>query len=215
MKNNKLKYIILYIITLIPVIVTVLLYNKLPDRFPIHWDIQGKVNNYGDRSSSLLTAAIPFILVLLMQVIPKIDPKKRNYASFEGSYYNFQLLFAVVMGGIHLLALSSALGSEFIRVDSGVKLLIAVMFTVIGNMMPKFKHNYFIGIRTPWTLASEEVWFATHRMGGKLWFYGGLIMIIFSFIPGPISGGVYFTVILGTTLFMLLYSYFVYRKQQV
>lgn len=214
MKNSKTKYIILYLITLIPVIMTVILYSRLPDQIPTHWNIQGQVNKYGDRNSSFLTAAIPFIIVLLMQVVPKIDPKKRNYASFEGAYYNFQLMLAVVMGGIHMLALITALGYEFIKVDTGIKLLLAVMFTIIGNMMPKFKHNYFIGIRTPWTLANENVWFATHRLGGKLWFYGGLLMIIFSFVPGPISGAVYFTVIMGTTFFMVLYSYLVFRKQQ-
>lgn len=214
MKNNKSKYIILYLITLLPIIVTAVLYNKLPDQFPVHWNIQGQVNRYGDRSSAFLTASVPFLIVLMMQLLPKIDPKKRNYENFQGAYYNFQLMFAVVMGGIHMIALSNALGYEFIRVDSGVKLLLAVMFTAIGNMMPKFKHNYFIGIKTPWTLASEEVWFATHRLGGKLWFYGGLIMIIFSFIPGPVSGAVYMTIILGSSLFMFLYSYLVFRRLQ-
>ena len=101
-------------------------------------------------------------------------------------------MFVVLMGALHLMTLSAAIGYEFIKVDNGVKLIIAVLFTVIGNLMPKFKHNYFIGIKTPWTLASEEVWFATHRLGGKLWFYGGLIMIIFSFIPGAVVSGIIF-----------------------
>lgn len=214
MKKNKSKYIILYLITLIPIFVTVILYNRLPEQIPTHWNIQGQVDGYGDKSTGFFTAALPFILVLFMQVMPKIDPKKRNYANFEGAFYNFQLMFALVMGGIHMLAISTALGYEFIKVDMGIKLLIAVMFTVIGNMMPKFKHNYFIGIKTPWTLASEEVWFATHRVGGKLWFYGGLVMIIFSFIPGPASGVVYMSVILGTSLFMMLYSYLIYKRLQ-
>jgi len=214
MKNSKMKYVILYIIALIPIIVTIIFYNKLPDQYPIHWNIQGQVDNYGGRSSSLMTASVPLIIILLMQVLPLIDPKKRNYENFKGSYYNFQLMFAILMGALHLLTLSAAIGYEFIKVDSGVKLLIAVLFTVIGNLMPKFKHNYFIGIKTPWTLASEEVWFATHRLGGKLWFYGGLIMIVFSFIPGTVSAGIYFAVIMGSSIYMLLYSYLIFRKLQ-
>lgn len=215
MRENKiLKYTLLYIIALIPVAVTILLYNKLPDQIPMHWNIQGQVNRYGNKSESFMTACIPIFILLMMQIIPFIDPKKRNYEKFGGSYYNFQLMFVVVIGGIHLLAISTAMGYEFVKVDSGVKLLIAIMFTLIGNMMPKFKHNYFIGIRTPWTLASEEVWFATHRMGGKLWFYGGLAMIVLSFINGPVSAGLYFTVIMGTSLVMLVYSYLVFRKLQ-
>lgn len=213
-KNKLFKYVILYFLAAIPLIVTVFLYNKLPDQIPMHWNIQGQVNRYGSRSESFVTACMPLFIVLLMQGLPFIDPKKRNYEKFIGSYYNFQLMFVVVIGAIHLLAISTAMGYEFIKVDSGVKLLIAIMFTLIGNMMPKFKHNYFIGIRTPWTLASEEVWFATHRMGGKLWFYGGLAMIVLSFISGSVSAGIYFTVIIGSSLVMLIYSYLVFRKLQ-
>jgi len=214
MKNNKIKYALLYFIAAIPIILTILLYNKLPDQIPMHWDIQGQVNRYGNKTESFITACIPLLIVILMQGVPLIDPKKRNYEKFIGSYYNFQLMFAIIMGALHLLTLSTAMGYEFVKVDSGVKLLIAILFTIIGNMMPKFKHNYFIGIKTPWTLASEEVWFATHRMGGKLWFYGGLAMIVLSFISGPVSGGIYFSVILGTSLIMFIYSYLVFRKLQ-
>lgn len=214
MKNSKLKYVILYLLTLIPIAITMIYYNQLPDKYPIHWNVQGQVDNYGSRSSSLITACIPIIFVLAMQFMPRIDPRKKNYDNFKSSYFTFQLMFAVFMGAIHIITLLAALGNEIIKVDTGVKLLVALLFTVIGNIMPKFKHNYFIGIKTPWTLANEDIWFSTHRVGGKLWFYSGLLMVVLAFIPGNISAGIYFAAIFGSSLFSVVYSYLLFRKLQ-
>lgn len=212
MKNLKIKYLILYIVAIIPVILTVIFYSRLPESYPIHWNIYGEIDRYGSRSSSLITAFIPMFIIIMMQAVPKVDPKKRNYEYFKGSYYNFQLMFVVLMGLLHLLTMFTSIGYEVIKVDSGVKLIIAVLFTVIGNMMPKFKHNYFIGIRTPWTLANEDVWFATHRIGGKLWFYGGLLMIILSFVSGELSAIAYFSIIFISVIYAFIFSYLKYRK---
>jgi len=138
--------------------VSLYFYPRLPNRVPSHWNIKGQIDGYSGRffgafGISLMNLAFYFLFIFL----PYLDPKKANYAKFPSAYklirYSFHLLFA----GIQATVLLVALGYH-INVGLVIGLGTSLLFVVIGNVMGKFKHNYFVGIKTPWTLANEEVW---------------------------------------------------------
>lgn len=213
MKTTKLKYFILYLLALIPLVLTIIFYNKLPEQIPMHWDIHGNIDRYDNKfPNAYILPLFALIMPLFMELMSKIDPKKKNYANFKNSFYIMQLIIVLVFGSLNILTLLVSLGYDFISVDLFVKIAIALMFVVMGNIMPKLKHNYFIGVRTPWTLASEEVWFKTHRFSGINWFIGGLIMLALSFIPGTIAATLYFITILISSLASVIYSYVIFAK---
>ncbi|HZK61621.1 MAG TPA: SdpI family protein, partial [Anaerovoracaceae bacterium] len=128
-------------------------------------------------------------------------------------YEEFQIFLMLFFIAITSVIVSESLNPGRINVEMVIVLLVGVLFAIIGNMMPKFKNNFFIGIRTPWTLANEEVWNRTHRLGGIMWFFGGLVIIAAAIL---LSSGALFTVVAGVTLTIsivpIFMSYFWFRE---
>ena len=178
---------------------------------PIHWNAQGEVDGYGGRFEGLLL--MPLIALAtwaLLAVIPRFDPGRANYASFATAYLLTRAgvlgFLALVHAGIVALALGAEVDIFFL-----FPLGIGALFFLLGNLMPKFRPNYFAGIRTPWTLASAKSWTATHRVGGRLFMALGLLFAAMVFVR---SG--WFVVVLVVTLFagtaaLFVYSYRVWR----
>jgi len=145
---------------------------------PTHWNIRGEVDGYGGRFEGLLL--VPLIaagLYVLLLVLPRLDPGRANYASFAEPYAVIRLALTATMAAVHLLVLATALGYA---VDAGrwIPVGMGALFIVMGNVMGKVRPNYFVGIRTPWTLASARSWEKTHRLGGRLFVIGGVALII-------------------------------------
>ena len=210
-----MKKVLIWIIAFLPLIATAVLYPSLPETVPTHWNIQGEIDGWGSRSTLFITAVLSPILCLGMQFLPKIDPKRENYKKFTKGYFTLQVclvLFFALMQGIILYAsaYNSSLNTTRITLCG-----MGLLFCVIGNFMPKFRHNYFCGFRTPWTLASETVWDKTHRFGGALWFWAGLITFVGSlFLPIEVSYSVFFVVIMSSSLATLGYSWWIWKKEQ-
>ncbi|MDF2524731.1 MAG: putative integral rane protein, partial [Clostridiales bacterium] len=152
-------------------------------------------------------------MTLVFVFLPKFDPKKENYAKFNKAYTVFMFVMVVFFTAIQLVILGVSMGADFIKVDTIVKLLVGLLILIIGNLMPKLKHNYFMGIKTPWTLSSESVWLKTHRHGGVVWFAAGVLMVLLAFIPGQISAAAYFSITIIAALEPILYSFLCYRKE--
>lgn len=146
----------------------------LPNQIPIHWNAAGEIDGWGGRLTALLLPAVGLGLNLLFALLPKIDPRRKNYAWFDTAYGAFRLIFALFWLGLVLFTLVSAYRPAAL---TGRLLLAAVgaLFCGLGACMPRFAPNYFVGIRTPWTLDSETVWRRTHLLGGRIWFFGGLV----------------------------------------
>ncbi|MBC8061289.1 MAG: SdpI family protein [Clostridiaceae bacterium] len=214
MKESKLKYLVLYAIAVLPLIITLIVYDKLPNQIPMHWNAMGEIDSYGAKMPyAFLLPLIPILAPIMMQLLPKIDPKKNNYKDFEGSYFAIILASVLVFVSLNFITLTTALGNNTMKVDVFVKLMMGVLFVVIGNVMPKLKHNYFVGVKTPWTLSSEQVWYKTHRLSGVLWFIAGFLMIGLSFIGGSISAALYFGIIMAVSFCPVIYSYILYKKE--
>lgn len=190
----------------------VVLYPHLPAKMPGHWNIHGEIDAYYPKSFGAFFEPILLIgIYLLMLFTPLIDPKRENYLRFAGAYRFLRWAMVLFLG---ILYGASILASMGYLVDVGllVKAIVAVLFIVIGNFMSQFRHNYFVGIKTPWTLASEEVWQRTHRLGARIWVAGGLICLAMAPVNASWGAYVFFTALLLMVFVPTIYSYSLFNK---
>ncbi|GAA0076677.1 SdpI family protein [Clostridium sp. CTA-5] len=178
MKNKSTFYNIILIILAFSV--SIILYNKLPNQMPMHWNIAGEINRYGSKSFAAFLPPVLMLLVWLgMLLTPKIDPKKDNYSKFDKSYniiINVTLTFLFIL---HISVIAVSLGYN-VQINRVIPFMLGILFVFIGNYLPKSRPNFFYGIKTPWTLTNEDTWKKTHRLGGKLFVLSGAIIIISS-----------------------------------
>ena len=171
-KANLVKWILAFV----PIIIVLYFYKSLPEQIPVHWDLDGTVR-YGSRMNLWINASMGVVFALLFPVLRKIDPRRKNYDKFGKYYDEFQIFMMLFFIAITSVIVSESMNPGRLNVEMVIVLMVGMLFTVLGNMMPKFKNNFFVGIKTPWTLSSDEVWGKTHRLGGILWFFGGLSII--------------------------------------
>jgi uncharacterized membrane protein len=177
-KNNLIKEFIILVILSAPIIYMFTVWNSLPEKLPVHWNISGEIDNYGPR---YLFPLLNIGLYLFLLVVPNIDPRKKNYTIFSATYYKLRVILTLFFSLLLFLVIYNSIYSN---IDFGKLIPAGFLFLIalLGNYMATIRSNYFFGIRTPWTLNNDEVWRKTHFMAGKLWFYAGLsggIIIIF------------------------------------
>ncbi len=182
-----------------------------PDRIPVHWNAAGAVDRYGGKFEGLLL--MPLVasgVYLLMIFLPRFDPGRANYAQFAGAYNIIRLAIVTVLAAVYTLMILLVRGHP-VDMSSAVNVLIGGLMIVLGSLMGKVRPNWFVGIRTPWTLSSKLAWNKTHRLGGWLLMIAGLVMIASTGLPAPrnviISSGTIFAIV----AFLFIYSYFVWR----
>jgi uncharacterized membrane protein len=207
-KKNKLFYLTL-VISIIPIIINLIAYPHLPNRVPVHWGISGDPNRYGTRMEQVLMSAIPFIIFIFYNYLPSIDPKREAYQKHANAYSIVNFFIILVIGCFNLSGLFSALGYQ-VPFTKIVPALISVLFIVLGNYMTQLRSNYFIGIRTPWALASEYVWQKTHRFGGYVFVVVGLIPLT-SFLIGAMGMYLFLGAMMIGIAAIYIYSYMVFR----
>lgn len=209
-KHENIKLWILFVVTLI---IGVVSYSYLPEQIPIHFDSAGNVDNYGGRIYIFLAPAIILFMIITAEVARNVDPKKSSYNKFNKQYYLIFFLVSILMFGIQLYTLAFSMNMKILNISILMPFAVGLLFTIIGNSMPKFKQNFYAGIRTSWALADEEVWFKTHRFGGKVWFIGGILMMVSSIMPEYLKTIVFFGVVILLCVVPMVYSYIVYKKK--
>jgi uncharacterized membrane protein len=212
MNKNLKKELPIIGFVLLPFIYLAYLWNSLPEKVPIHWDYKGEIDDWGTKYSLLgLIFLLPVFTYVLMLAIPKIDPKKR-IELMGGKYYQIKLVLVCFMSVLALFIIHSS-KSQTLSSPSIVFVLIGLLFMALGNYFKVIKQNYFLGIKTPWTLESEEVWKLTHILAGKLWIIGGLLIVILSLII-PENINFYFFLIITAIISIvpIVYSYFIFKK---
>jgi uncharacterized membrane protein len=201
-------------IVLLPFLYLAYVWNQLPAQVPLHYNIKGEVDRYGDKSEMILIPImLPLLIYVIFLVVPYIDPKKQ-IQKMGNKYHNLKLILTLFMSALALFIIhstkSGSLGNPNI-----IFIIVGALYVILGNYFKTIKANYFIGIRTPWTLENETIWKETHRLGGKVWFVGGLLAIISSLLLEP---QINFKVFMGITIIIALipivYSYLLYRKLQ-
>ncbi len=207
----KIKNKGIFIIFLLSVTISIAVFPNLPNQIPIHWNINGTIDDYGSKYTIFMEPVLIFIIWFLMDIFKNIDPKRDNYKKFGKEYAHFKLAICLLILAMQIFTIAVIFGHG-IKMDVLVPLFIGLLFTYIGNLMPKLKFNYFMGIKTPWTLHNEHVWFQTHRLAGKIWFAGGLFMALSSFLPAPANFIVFMIIALILVLIPSIYSYLLYQK---
>ncbi len=202
----------MWLLILIPTVFAIINWNNFPDKIPTHWDINGDVNDYGGKWAVFLGPMIGTAMYFLMIVLPKIDPRKKNYDLFSGAYWMIRIGIILLMSIIGIVTELVSLGYK-LDVGMIVQLAVLGLFLLIGNQMGRIRPNYFVGIRTPWTIDNEEVWTKTHRLAGRIWVGTCLVlMLVLFFIPVKIFAIIFFVSIITMSVIPLVYSYLLYKK---
>jgi uncharacterized membrane protein len=152
-------------------------------------------------------------LLLLFLAVPLIDPLKANIAQFRPAFNLFILFFVLFMLYVHTLTLAWNLGYRNFKMSSAMLPFMGLLFIGIGWLMRTARRNFFIGIRTPWTLSSDRVWDKTHRLGSILFMVSGLFAIIAAFLGGMPAFVLMFVPLIGSSLFLVIYSYVLYQRE--
>jgi len=206
-KKNWKVLLITSVATLLPVLAGLILWNRLPEQIPSHWNAAGEVDGWS--SKPFVVFGLPLLMVAIQWLCvigTGTDPKKEAHP--QKILHLVLWIIPVISTVLFAITYAVALGQE-VRVEVVMPVLIGVVLAIVGNYLPKCKQNYTIGIKIPWTLNSEENWNKTHRLAGWVWSIGGLVIALTGFLGG-------FEIFLGVVLVMvlvpLIYSYLLHRK---
>ena len=212
--STKTTSILVIALVAIAVIAGVILWNKLPDQMASHWNVNDQADDYMPKFWGIfLMPIISLGMLALFLVIPNIDPLKANIAEFRNIFNLFILLIVVFMLYVHGLTLAWNMGNQSFKMSAAMLPFLGVLFIFIGYMLRQAKRNFFIGIRTPWTLSSDTVWNKTHQLGSVLFMVSGAFAFIGSFLGGMLAFWLLFVPLMGSVVFLILYSYILYRNE--
>jgi uncharacterized membrane protein len=208
--NNKWIPLISLVVMLV---FTALIYAQLPEAVPTHWNIEGQVDDTTPRLNAvLIMPGIALTSWVVFNIARRIDPRRQSYTQFEDTFQfliNLTALFALVM---QVVILGSALGWN-IPVGQVIPAGVGLMIAAMGNVMTRVRPNWFIGIRTPWTLASEEVWRRTHRRAAWVLVVVGLLMALIAlFTSSTWTPYLILLIVFGGFGYVYVYSYLVWRR---
>lgn len=195
------------------VVFALAVYGRLPERIPTHFDFSGRPDDWTNRfPGAFVLPAITAGVYILLFALRRIDPRRAHYERFEETYWIILNVLALLMAVFHVLTLGLGLGWP-IDMGRAVTVTVGLLFVGLGNYLPRLRSNWWIGIRTPWTLDSEVVWRETHRVGGWTFVAAGLVLVVAGLVlpAGPrewVSG-----IALGVGVVVpLVYSYIAYRR---
>ena len=164
---------------------TLVAYPQLPSVVPLHWDAHGNVNGWGPKWSLLLTGpGLMLAMTVLFWGLPWLSPKRFEVDSFRATSLYIMTVILALLAYIHLLELLTGLG-VVIDVSRALEGGVCLLIALLGNVLGKVRRNFYVGIRTPWTIADERVWNTTHRLGAKTFFAGGLLGLIAVAVRAP------------------------------
>jgi uncharacterized membrane protein len=193
---------------------TAVVYSSLPERIPTHWNLDGEVDGWASRLwGSLLAPLVSAGIWLLLPLLRRVDPRRRNYDRFESTFWLLVNLMVVFFAVIHVMTLGVALGWA-IDVTRVVTVIAGLLMAMLGNYMPRLRSNWWMGIRTPWTLESESVWRSTHRLAGFTFVIGGLVTVVAAMLPPRYAFGVSMAAIMLAAFIPVIHSYFAYQREQ-
>lgn len=205
-------YIITILIIIISFIIAFYYYPKLPDTLASHWNAQGEVDGYMSKFWALFLMPIMSVgLFLMFIIIPKIDPLKKNIEKFRKYFDVFMVLIVLFMFYVFILTVVWNAGKSF-NMGQAMTPAMGLLFYYVGVLIGHAKRNWFVGIRTPWTLSSEKVWEKTHKLGSKLFKIAGIIAFLGIFFPS-FAIWIVLVPVLFVAFYTLAYSYIIYQKE--
>ncbi len=207
MKRNY--FLIAALIIVVMLIATVVVYPDLPSRIPAHWNFRGEVDRYGDKWEVFLMPALMVGIVILFAVLPWLSPKRFEVDTFRSTYLYIMLVVVAFIAYDQALMFWAAL-SKPLDMNRAVMGALFLLLALLGNVLSKVRRNFYIGVRTPWTLASEKVWDATHRFAAKMFVLAGLLgLLSLAVTARPVAGLV---ILAAAALASVLYSLVYYKR---
>ena len=190
-----------------------LLYGRLPEAIPVHWNPHGEIDRYGSRlEGAFLLPTVALAVWLLLSLLPRIDPRRESYPKFRASYDLVVLATVALLVAIHLIVLAIALGYPA-PITRLIPIGLGLMLITIGNVLPRTRPNWWMGVRTPWTLSSDRVWTRTHRLGGFLLVGAGVATLLGAFLPAPWSFGIAVGAAVAAAIASVVSSYLFWRQE--
>jgi uncharacterized membrane protein len=190
-----------------------LLWSRLPDPMASHWNVNDQVDGYTSKFWGVyMTPVIALGMLALFLLIPYIDPLKANIARFRPTFNLFIGLIVLFLTYVWALTIWWNLGHTDFGMSLALLPALGLLFIFIGVLLRQARRNWFIGIRTPWTLSSDHVWDETHRIGSRLFIVSGILAVAGSLF-GRYAFWFIFLPLMGSTLFLVLYSYVLYRRE--
>lgn len=207
MKNRYLVSCV--VLALAALAATAFLYHRLPAQVPLHWNANGEVDRYGERAWIFLHPALMLALTALWAVLPAVSPHRFTVDAFRQTWWFTGLVVVALLAWLQGVILWSMLAGA-VDIQRALFGGIAVFITLIGNVMGKVRRNFWLGIRTPWTLADERVWYATHRLAGKSMVAGGLLALAVVLTGLPVDIAV--ALVLAAALIPAAWSLVYYKR---
>jgi uncharacterized membrane protein len=200
------------VLIVIAVLVSIFAYPHLPDRVPTHWNASGEVNGWSSRLWGAWMLPLTMALVwLILRAVPHIDPRKANYAKFQGMYDWLVILVIAFMLAIHVVIILAATGSP-IEMHKVMMPSVGIFIAALGFLLPRVHPNWFVGIRTPWTLTSDISWERTHKIAGPLFIALGVLIVASTAIAPTTAIWILVVAAVGITIFLFAYSYQVWKE---
>lgn len=211
-KNHKWKAAISSVVILLPMVFGLIIWNRLPQNMVSHWGADGVADKTATKAfmvfgMPLILLALQWLMLLVETVLGKKRPQNSKIVTMQ--YVIVPVLSLVVHGFIY----SAALEKEW-NLFALIPVLIGILFLYIGNYLPKTTRNRTVGIKLRWTMGNDENWQKTHRLGGRIWFWGGLVMIASALLPVKFTVIVMVIMILISVIVPTVYSYFIYKKHR-
>jgi len=201
------------VIILFVIIFSILVYPSLPEQVPSHWNAEGIIDAYSSKNFAVLFfPGLILAIYLLMIWVPRFDPLKKNYPSFAVPYYWIRTALVLFFSALYVFTIWTALGGG-LNINYFMTPAISLLFILMGLYLPQVKKNYFVGIKTPWTLASEESWNKTHALGGKLFVLAGLITLLGLFFSDK-AVCIMLAAVALAVIISFVYSYIIYKKAE-
>lgn len=205
------KWIPLVIIA-VAFVASAAVYSDLPARVPSHWNVAGEIDGWMNKEWGAFVMPLTLVgLLAMLYVLPRIDPRGANYSKFRGTFEIVMITTMVFLLGVHLIMLAIALGKD-VSMTRVIPLGIGLLLMVLGNLMPRTRSNWFVGLRTPWTLSSDRVWERTHRLGGRLLVAAGALVVLTGIFAPLQSETVLIASAVCVSVVVFAYSYIIWRN---
>jgi len=202
-----------WLIVIVAIIASIVQYSHLPARVPTHWGAHGQVTGTSPRLwAAVMLPFVITVIAIMIPLIPRIDPRGANYEKFSGTFQSIMITVMLLLLVLHAALLAQGAGYP-VHIERWVPVGVGAMLIVLGNLLPRARPNWFVGVRTPWTLSSDRVWEKTHRLAGYVFVIAGAVVLVVGllgirvapFLMGPIIG--------IAALLLVVYSYVEWRRE--
>ena len=210
---KRVMQVLKYVFVLLMLVAGVAAYRYLPEIIPTHWNFAGEADGFGPKATFVwLFPGIAIAVLILFWFLPKIDPKKDKYKKFAEVWEIMQAVLVGYFAYMYFVSLYAAVVLD-VNVSAFVLVGVGVLFLILGNYMGKIRQNYFVGIKTPWTIENEDVWNKTHRFGGWCFVIAALIFVLQG-LTGFVSIWLFGLAIVVAALLPILYSYWIFPRNK-